>query len=307
MEQQHERALERFDSLLASTPDRADLLLGHARALRRAGRFEDAVALLERARRLHPDDPQIRDRLAWFRLIERRYGEAADMARALLELVPGRTFALEVLQPALLANGAPLSALVEVHDSFRENGYPVHTRLALQLAAIEGDWEEASRRLTARRASRSRIGDDHGWLHGYDLPYAAVVAEFARLEFDWRAEAREALALVEEQFGQDPRDWNLRDLAAITSAALGDAEQARAHLDSGRRLAEDDPNSRLRNLENTVRVEVMLGDLGRAAEALGEILAVEWGSYWSKTYVERDPTLSPALAGLTDRRGVAQR
>ena len=300
--QQPQRALQIFEQLLDSHPGRSDLLLGYALMQRSAGDGAAATETLRRAWSLHGTDPQVRDQLAWDRLTSRDYAEAEQMGRLLLSLVPGRTFALEVLQPALLAGGAPVEEVEALHRELESQGFTVHTRLALQLAVVREDWPLAAQRLLERRASRSIPEDEHGWLHAVDMPYAFLIARHQELAFDWRGEADVALRYLEAQFDQDPLDPVLRSMAALVAAALGDSERSRRYLARARELAANQWLYRARVLEYGVWIEVMNGEPRRAAEYLTEVLGLDFGSYWSETYVERDPTLTPALTALR-RRG----
>ncbi|MCX7819739.1 MAG: tetratricopeptide repeat protein [Kiritimatiellae bacterium] len=137
-ERRSDRAREHAARLLRLRP-------GHPRAnhiwaslLIAEGRWEDAAAALEVARRSAPDDAAILNDLAWCRLHLGDTGRALDLATRAVALEPNSAVHLDTLARALLAAGQTNRAAEVVHRALRIAPDDAELRaLATQLRTVE--------------------------------------------------------------------------------------------------------------------------------------------------------------------------
>ena len=133
-------------------------------ALLRAGRVQDALAPLQRARALQPDNPQVHNNLGLVHFSSGRWQEAVASLRRAVELQPDYQDGHSNLAHALTTIGQPDGALREFREALRlEPDSPsVLTDLAFLLAthpdAGKRDAGEAVR-LASRAAELSSLAD----------------------------------------------------------------------------------------------------------------------------------------------------
>ncbi len=131
-------ATERFAAVLESYPDFAPALnyLGYL-WIERGERLADAVALVDRAVRLDPDNGAYVDSLGWGYYRQGRYTEAVAMLERAARLLPNDATVRSHLGDALLAAGAPERA-AEAYRIASGLGGPDGEAAARKLAEVEG-------------------------------------------------------------------------------------------------------------------------------------------------------------------------
>lgn len=129
-----ERAGAEYRQALVMEPGNADILHAYAVYLVSLGRFDEAIAYVNRARELDPASMEVKSDLAWFLYIARRYDEAVREARSTLSLLTltqgtlppiaqyGRSWAYHVLIYASLKRGDEQTAMDVVKERMRTTG-----------------------------------------------------------------------------------------------------------------------------------------------------------------------------------------
>jgi tetratricopeptide (TPR) repeat protein len=129
-----ERAGAEYRQALVLDPGNADILHDYAVYLVALGRFDEAIAYVNRARELDPASMEVKSDLSWFLYLARRYDEAIREARSTLSLLTltqgvlppiaqyGRNWASHVLIYASLQRGDEKTAMDIVKERMRTVG-----------------------------------------------------------------------------------------------------------------------------------------------------------------------------------------
>lgn len=128
------RAGAEFRQALVLNPGRADSLHAYASYLAALGRYDEAIAYVNRARELDPASMGVRSDVAWFLYLARRYDEAIRQARSTLTLLEmtrgslpavaqyGQSWAYHVLVYGSLKKGDDQTVLDTVKEKMRALG-----------------------------------------------------------------------------------------------------------------------------------------------------------------------------------------
>ena len=192
-----EEAISYYRELVRSGPEDVQQHihnnLGYALLI--AGRVEDALGPLQRARALEPANPQVHNNLGLVHFSAGRWEQAVGSLRRAVELRPGYQEAHANLARALTTTGDPDGALREYREALRlePDSSAVLTDLAFLLAThpdgARRDGEEA-----VRLASRAVALSGHADPLALDALAAAYAAGGRFEEAIRTAEAAEALA-----------------------------------------------------------------------------------------------------------------
>ncbi len=129
-----ERAGAEYRQALVMDPGNADILHAYAVYLVALGRFDEAIAYVDRARELDPASMEVKSDLSWFLYLARRYDEAIREARSTLSLLTltqgvlppiaqyGRSWAYHVLIYASLKKGDGQAMMDVVKERMRSTG-----------------------------------------------------------------------------------------------------------------------------------------------------------------------------------------
>lgn len=278
-----ETALEAFERVQETAPDRAAGFVGAAEALLRSGRPEEAAPLLERALILEPDHAGARYRMG---LIHRSRGAEADARREL-----GRGVAAEL----------------------RHLPAPLDSRLRRYAVSLPGRIDRAEAlRQAGRHEDAARLLERARRDHPENVTLMNNLAR-SHLDRGDLQQARDVLRRATETGG----DWETR--AILASLELADDRPDRA-LEEARRAVAAAPQMALpHSLE--AQALVALGRYREAAESMEEVLRREVRDHraylglgvlyeglgrWREAFrlyhraVDRWPDLVPALVGLAE-------
>jgi serine/threonine-protein kinase len=245
----YDRARAEFEAAQHATPNDSEAVGAMGVVDRRQGRWDAAIEHLQRARELDP-----RNVAAIWNLLETytyvgRYADAERTIAEGLHVSPNaHFFALARAALALRIDGDLASlraALREIPPSFDPGG--AVTAIAVRVALMSGDADEAARRLAA--SSRERHNDNGlsgvaGALDGYTVPRAWYEGRIARARGDMNAAERAfraARAQIEADLDRWPDDAKTVAMLGLAHAAIGDKSAA---TEFGRRAVELLPISR---------------------------------------------------------------
>lgn len=232
----YESAIRELTLAQHALPNESDVASALGMIERRRGRWEESVLHLERARQLDPRNISALWNLSETLTFLRRYAEA-DRVLAEAAAIAPEAYMIPIARAdlALRERGdtAPLrQALQRVPEEFDPGG--AVTTIAVRLALMERDYDEAERQLGA--CSECRYNDVGlcglvGALDDYTVPrewYVGLIAHGRGKEADARrafAAAREVIA-VEAETTSSPNDAKILIMRALIEAMLGQAEEA---------------------------------------------------------------------------------
>lgn len=245
----YDRARREFALASGATPNDSEVPGGIGVIDRRQGRWEEAIANLERARQLDP-----RNVAAIWNLLETysylgRYPEAEHAIKDGLEISPdAHFFSLARAALSLRRNGETdgmRAALREVPATFDPGG--AVSTIAIRISLMRKDYDEAEHRLLNSR--RERFNDNGlsgvaGALDGYTVPRSWYHGLIAKGRGDTTAAHdffTTALDAVEADVRQWPHEAKSISMLGLVKSALGRGEDA---LRDGRRAAEMLPVSK---------------------------------------------------------------
>lgn len=223
------QALAQFDKILSSRPDHAGALEFKAYVLRRQGKFEEALTILERISPMNPRAGIIAKEMATTAALLKRFDLAHRQYDRALNLAPdvGETYALKAQM--ILSETGDRKAALETLESAIAMGIGDGDIMAFSalLLAQEGRGEEALDRL------------DHSSLKAFSAmdnyePRALVrgrILDLAGREREAKVEYRQACKVLEELVKGDPSDARFRSALGLAFSGLGDR---RAALEEGR-------------------------------------------------------------------------
>ena len=281
------RAAEAMALALRADPNDPAILRGAAFVAQSAGRWDDALAHLERAQRLDPRSGAALGVLAEQLLRMRRYPEATRASTEGLALEPGDLNAVLTGVMIPLAQGDLTGARALITRSFASIPEPTlvaHLSYYYDLYWVLDDLQqELLLRLPLSaffddRSVRGSVFMQTLWLRG-DRGRARVFADSARLAF-------------EDQLRITPDDAQRRVLYGLALAYLGRAGQAIAEGERGVALM---PMSRDAQFgpylqHQLVRVYLLAGQPEKALDLLEPLLRVPY--YLSPGWLRIDPTFA---------------
>ncbi len=285
--QDFEAAIVSYERGLKLAPDDPDLMRGTALAQQSLGRWEEALAHLERARELDPLSWRIeRDRARTLLYLRRSAGARAAFDRGLalapanLTLIEGK--AMTFLQDGDLAGArAVIAAAPEEVDP---------TAIAAYFANYwELDWVlDDSQRAILLRLTPSAFDEDRGWW-GFALMQGAGRSEDAARVREFGEEARKALA---DQFAKAP-DATRRVCLGLVLAYLGREDEGVLEGERAFELArtENDARNTPHVQHVLARIYLRAGDRDRALDLLEAILDTPY--YLTPGWLRIDPNFDP--------------
>lgn len=203
------------EEVIAERPDMAAAHYYLAQTLLEAGRSEQALAALIRARDANATTPALLRQLGLSLAEAGRFQEAANVLTPLAQ--SGEPEALNALGLVLSEAGDQSSAaevLTRVFDRDPENA-KAHESLAI-VALRRGDWLEAERQ--ARTANAEDAGLDLAWSYLGSALYQ-------------QGRRREALAAWDQALALELRNWDALFNVAVVARELGEAVRARDALE----------------------------------------------------------------------------
>ena len=259
------QAEKAYADVLAVAPYNTDALLGLAYVHLRQLQWVEYVALLERALKSDPRNPQTVNSLAYQHLEFRQYEPAIALFRQFSDLRPGNYDAQVKLYVAEYWRTGSWDAYDRWRQALPPGAETTSARLRfydIDRALGKRDFDEAQRLL----ATQSSDLQDYGYGKIEDQVTRAVLL---RAKGDVQSAsklARDALPQVKKELGKLPDDPGLLDLEGTLHAILGDRDAAFSTLDRRVSVARDSGD--LRYAENQqrdrLRLHALLGDKDRA-------------------------------------------
>ncbi|MGE5232022.1 MAG: protein kinase domain-containing protein, partial [Deltaproteobacteria bacterium] len=282
------RALAAYEAGLKTAPGNADLLTGSALAEQSLGRWDDALAHLQRALTLDPRSVLTARRLSLTLTWLRRYQEALPAAERAIALAPTNLAVIQTRAFVPLAQGdlagarAVLRAVPpEVEPTALAAFFGVYADLCWVL-------DDAQQQLLLRLRP-SAFGDDHAnwgivltqtyWLRG-DRAKARIYADSARMGFEENLKATP----------DDPQQHALLGLALAYQGRKADA------IREGQRSVELLPMSKDAfsgpyMQHQLVRIYILVGEPEKALDLLEPLLKIPYSL--SPALLRIDPNFAP--------------
>ncbi len=230
-----EAAEEAYLTALALEPDNRHALLGHARLLTAAKRFEEAESVLADALGRHPEDRLFWDALGTLRFRQADYLAAEEAFRQSIELKPDSVYAYANLNAVLLRQDRMDEALAVLQAglNIRPHGQ-LYNNLGTVLYA-RGRFAEAA------AAFEAALSDARGSPNDY-LKWANL-ADALRWAPGREAEAHaayaRALQLLRPLLRPERPDATRYSRAALYAARLGERDQAAEYLERAGSVAHE--------------------------------------------------------------------
>jgi serine/threonine-protein kinase len=282
------QAIAAYDAGLRLAPDNADLLSGSALAEQSLGRWDAALAHLERARKLDPRSVQTARRHLLTLIWLRRYPEAEAAADRALALAPDNLSIIEYAAQVRLGQGDLEGARTAVRAAMPS------VDLTALVAFFGTFWDlywvldDAQQQLLLRLAP-SAFGDDRG-------NWAIVRAQAHHLRGNIAA-ARiygdSARVVFEEQLRGAPDDPQRHVFLGLALAYLGRKAEAIREGENGVALrpinVDGYTGPYLRHL--LARIYLLVGEPEKALDQLEPLLKIPY--YLSPGWLRIDPTWDP--------------
>jgi len=285
------QAAEEFRRVAGDRADDPDALEAMSYVLRRQGRWDEALAAMEKAYALNPRNVSLVSNLGGTYQALRRYPEALRFADLVITLTPGDP-------GALLSKG---------FTQFEADGNTRRARGTLarvsrkdfpQLPGVEALLEYFDRRYDKALALLSEFPDEVIDNQTLFQPKALVEGlTYLVMKDRARATARceSARKLLEREIAKNPRDARRRAAMSQALACLGRKEEAirEARLAADLSPVSADALEGPRYLENLAFVQVINGDFDAATDLLSRLLEMQGGT--APNIVRLDPIYAPLL------------
>jgi len=279
-------ALEQITQALRRAPNDPEILAGAAAVERAIGRWDEALAHLQQARRLDPRSWRIANGLQVTLLWMRRYSEALTASEAALALAPGELSISQDKAMIYVAQGDLAGARAVIREISPAVPPPA-------LAAFFGTYwdmswvlEEDAQQLLLRLAPAAFDNDRVVW--------ASVLMQTSWLRGDTakaRAFADSALGPVERQLRQAP-DPNRHLVHGLALAYLGRKAEAIAAGERAVALVPltRDGQSGPYYQHQLARIYLAVGERDKALDLLEPLLGIPY--FLSPGWLRVDPTLA---------------
>ncbi len=247
-----------------------------------AGKFTEAVATLERARKVDPRSPGILGILQQAYVFKHRYDDARAAGTAALASAPDDLNLLEYQVMTHLAQGDLAGGQAEIRSAI-DRGVAAPAIVAFFAGYRELSWalDQRGQQLLFRLTPVAFDNDRAWW--GQSLATASWERGDRAAA---RAYADSALALSAAQLAASPRDAQLHALQALMLAYLGRADAARSEIARAMALSTTSDRAYLSMLG--VRVSLALGDTGHALDGIEWLL--KQPSPMTQAWLRIDPT-----------------
>ncbi len=288
--QDHQAALAEFEIAMQALPNDSQLIEGVGYIRRRQGRFEEAVANLERALEFQPQSDWITAELAETYSFMRRYEEADRYYQRAITLVPDQPVPYQRRAVNyLLWRGDVDAARRTLEEMPRQlltgslfAWYRVEVAARNDRAAIEA--------IKKVRPETQLIGID-GISYPRDLLYALGYRRLGEHELA-KTLFENARGMLERRLPPGVVDPRMRIALGITYAALGRKEDAvRAGLEAIEESPSEDPYVGPHFIEHLAAIYVMVGDHEAAIERLEHLLSIP--SMMSVPLLKLEPKWDP--------------
>lgn len=246
------RYVELYEQYVRAHPEDFGSLINLGYGYARLGRYEDAIAVTERAIENGDDSAIARYNLMLFRMFA---GDLEGAERAFARMQPGSEWYTEAAGHLAMARAEPRRA----HDIWHEGGVRPYWVFLTDLAL--GRFSEAEQHLQERTEPLPPAATSRVVLHWR----SAMAVAMALILPDGKGEARHNLVDALREFpGNSVRAPHYLRLAGAFAVA-DDTDRARRFLEAGLERA---PNRRLREDVMWPRAEILLSE-GRHQDAIG--------------------------------------
>jgi TolB-like protein/cytochrome c-type biogenesis protein CcmH/NrfG len=277
------RATEQYMRLQQLRPNDAEVFYSLGLIQRRQGRLADSIANLRRAMKLDPMNHEFASSAAQSLEAVRRFGEALDIQKRLLEADPqDLEAALSVALLEFERNGSADGFQALLQRKVDPANAVVFNYVCKGINSLLGNWAEF-RRLDA--AQRYFEGNPDDPKYNQDINAAETFAEAGDMATA-RARAKESLLEMTKVLASQPENSVLWANLALAHALLGEKQEA---LDAARKSAELLPESRdaIMAPANSVTCAVALSWLGETDRALAELQRLFGVPFGPNVYVSR--------------------
>jgi TolB-like protein/Flp pilus assembly protein TadD len=230
----YESAIRELTLAQRALPNESDVASALGMIERRRGRWEESILHLERARRLDPRNISTLWNLSETLTYLRRYAEADQVLEEAMKVAPeAYMFPIARSELALRERGETVAlreALRRIPKEFDPGG--AITTIAVRLALMERDYDEAERRLgTCSECKYNDVGlcGLVGALDDYTVPrdwYVGLIARGRGLEDEAKGAFAAAREAVLTEAVDSPNDAKVLIMRALIEAMLGHAEEA---------------------------------------------------------------------------------
>jgi TolB-like protein/tetratricopeptide (TPR) repeat protein len=282
------KARENFERAFRLAPGDSDVLYALADLSILDGRWEDAVARLEKARHIDPRSVKVARKLAWGELCLHRYPEALGGYEQALGLAPKNLGLIEEKAMVFLAQGDLPAARVVLEQAARDVDRATLAVCFATYADLYWVLSQAEQELVLRTTPQSFDGDLSAW--------AIVQTEvlWLRGEREKAAEfARKACNAAEAQLKDSPEDSPRQALLGLAYAYAGVREKAIPEVLSAVKnlpIAKDADRGAYIQLQ-LVRVYVLLNEPEKALDSLEPLLKIPF--YLTPGWLKIDPNFDP--------------
>jgi serine/threonine-protein kinase len=298
------RAEEHVLLALRSAPNDPEILTAAARVEQTLGRWDDALAHLERARRLDPRSAVTAGLLRSVLLYLRRYPEAVEVGNDALALAPTEPGNILGQVMVYLARGDMDGARVVIRATPGSLAQPALVAFLATYQDLYWVLDDAQQQLLLRLPPSAFFDDPAAWgsvfmqtyWHRGDRERARAYADTARMAF-------------EQQLRGAPDDPQLHVLYGLALAYLNRKDQAIAEGERGVALLPitRDARNGVYMQHQLVRIYLLVGEAEKALDRLEPLLRVPY--YLSPGWLRLDPSFAPLkgkprferlLAGVDD-------
>jgi serine/threonine-protein kinase len=285
----YQQALEEYRLAAKRLPNDSLIVAGIGWVRRRQGRFDEAIAGLEKALELDPRNAYFASELANTYRFVRQYPEADRYNDLSISLAPNQVvaYARNALT-ALSWNGALEQARAAVVGA-PKNDQPEYCGARVTLELYDRTYQAALDRLAAGPAI---IGDTGTGLHPRELLEGDAYRLMGRAG-DARASYHAAHALLEELVEEGPKDHRVRGSLARACAGLGRKAEAISEAQAAVELlpVSKDAVAGVGAVWALAAVYTMVGEQDAAIDQLEYLLAIP--SWWSAWDLRLDPRWDP--------------
>jgi tetratricopeptide (TPR) repeat protein len=287
---------------LRLAPNDLDILTGAALAEQSLGRWDEAVAQLQRTLALDPRSITTARRLAFTLLWMRRYPEAIAVSDQALKLSPAQLQARSTRAMIQLAQG-DLSGARQV---IRETPPDIQPTTLVTYLATYWDlyWllDDEQQKLVLRLRPSAFDDDDAAW--------GLVLAQVHALRGDSakaRAYADSSRVAFEAQLRATPQDAQRHILLGLALAYLGRKADAARVGEKGAALLpiSQDSYGGAYNAHQLARIYILTGQHDKAVDQIERLLRVPY--YLSPGWLRIDPTFEPLRGNPRFQRLIAAR
>jgi TolB-like protein/Flp pilus assembly protein TadD len=284
----YQQALEEYRLAAERLPNDSQITAGIGWVRRRQGRFDEAIAGLEKALELDPRNAYFASELADTYRFVRQYPEADRYYDLSTSLAPNQAAAYggQGLN-ALSWHGALERARAAVVGA-PENDQAAYLESRVTLELYQRTYEAALEQLAAGPA----IIERSSWLHPRELREGDVYRLMGRAD-EARASYQAARAVLEKLLEERPKDYRVRGSLARANAGLGRRAEAIDDAQAAVKLlpVSKDAHDGVIPLEALAVVHAMLGEHDAAIDQLEYLLSIP--SWWSAWDLRLDPRWDP--------------